>query len=187
MLVLASVSPRRRELMSMLTSSFDFDCADIDEADVKSDKPCELVEILAEKKAADVLSRRPCDVIIGADTVVALDGAVLGKPVDEADAKRMLRALSGKEHHVWTGVCVLSADIREVFSVCTAVRFLPLTDKQIESYVISGDPMDKAGAYGIQGGAALFVSGITGDYYNVMGLPVSRLNERLNELGIFKL
>lgn len=184
MLVLASASPRRRELMGIITSGFDFDSADIDEAAVKADKPDKLVEALAEEKAGAVFERRPGDVIIGADTVVALEGEIFGKPADEADAMRMLRALSGREHEVWTGVCVLSANIREVFSVRTGVAFLPISDKQIENYVKSGDPMDKAGAYGIQGGAALFISGISGDYYNVMGLPVSRLNERLCGLGL---
>lgn len=184
MLVLASASPRRRELMGMITGAFECDCADVDESCVKADRPDALVEALAEKKAAPVLERRPLDVIIGADTVVVLDGEILGKPVDEADARRMLRLLSGRTHDVWTGVCILSAGIREVFSVRTGVEFLPLSDAEIEEYIKSGDPMDKAGAYGIQGGAALFVAGISGDYYNVMGLPVSRLYKRLCGPGL---
>lgn len=170
--------------MGMITAVFGYDCADIDESGVKADKPDALVEALAEKKASYVMERRPGDVIIGADTVVVLDGEILGKPADEADARRMLRMLSGRTHDVWTGVCVLSKDIREVFSVRAGVEFFPLSDAEIEAYIKSGDPMDKAGAYGIQGGAALFVAGITGDFYNVMGLPVSRLHKRLCGLGL---
>lgn len=184
MLVLASASPRRRELMGMITSRFECDSADIDESAVDEDKPDKLVEVLAEKKAAAVLERRHGAVVIGADTIVTFGGEVLGKPADKTDARRMLRMLSGKTHDVWTGVCVLSGSIRDVFSVRTGVEFLSLSDSQIEEYINSGDPFDKAGAYGIQGGAALFVAGISGDYYNVMGLPVSRLNKRLWKLGL---
>lgn len=184
MLVLASASPRRRELMGMITSRFECDSADIDESAVDENKPDKLVEVLAEKKAAAVLERRHGAVVIGADTIVTFGGEVLGKPADKTDARRMLRLLSGKTHDVWTGVCVLSGSIRDVFSVRTGVEFLSLSDSQIEEYINSGDPFDKAGAYGIQGGAALFVAGISGDYYNVMGLPVSRLNKRLWKLGL---
>lgn len=126
----------------------------------------------------------PGAVVIAADTVVALDGAVLGKPADESDAARMLSALSGRTHQVFTGLTVAcGADVRTV-SEETAVTFRPLTAEEIEAYIATGEPMDKAGAYGIQGYGALFIEGISGDYYNVMGLPVCRLGQILGQLGM---
>lgn len=184
MLILASASPRRQELLSLITKDFEIIAADVDESLAENVPPAEVVEMLALKKAKAVAALRPEAVIIGADTVVAIDGEILGKPVDEDDAKRMLKRLSGRTHLVLTGICIISRDFCEVFSQSTEVEFLKLDEREIKDYIASGEPMDKAGAYGIQGGAALFVAGIRGDYYNVMGLPVAELNRRLQRLEI---
>ena len=139
--------------------------------------------MLALRKARVVAAQHPGATIIGADTTVALDGRLYEKPCDEADAARMLRELSGREHLVYTGVAILCAGTQRVFSEKTAVRFTTLSEGDIADYVRSGEPMDKAGAYGIQGSGALFVSGISGDFYNVMGLPLCRLWQELRTLG----
>lgn len=140
------------------------------------------MEELARRKAKAVAALHPRDTVIGADTVVALGGVIYGKPTDEADAARMLQILAGTEHTVYTGVAVVFPAGERVFSKGTAVRFRPLSGEEIAAYVATGEPMDKAGAYGIQGRGALLVEGIRGDFYNVMGLPVCRLSEILNEI-----
>ena len=176
-MILASASPRRRELLGLITDNFKIIPAKGEEDIPEGSAPEDAVRLLAKQKAEEIYSEHRGEVIIAADTVVAIDGKILGKPRDEKNAAEMLGALSGRRHSVFTGVCVIFADgNREVFAEETAVDFYPLSEREIAEYIASGEPMDKAGAYGIQGRGALFVKGIVGDYYNVMGLPVSRLN-----------
>ena len=182
-IVLASASPRRRELLSSIGLEFDVVESNFDESSVKRDcGPCNLARVLALEKAKDVYDRLDYGVVIGADTIVVIEGEILGKPIDEADARRMLELLSGTEHHVYTGVCIKHNNRNIAFAEDTKVRFFDLSDKEISDYIDTGEPFDKAGAYGIQGIGALIVSGITGDYYNVMGLPVGRLARELQNM-----
>lgn len=180
-LILASQSPRRRELMEGFGIPFTVRSADIDETmDPKKDPFTEVARVSREKALA--VAREPEDVVVAADTVVVLDGKVLGKPHSPEEAKEMLRSLSGRVHQVMTGLTVLRGSACISGTEVTQVRFRPLLEPEIDDYVATGEPMDKAGAYGIQGGAARFIPGIQGDYYNVMGLPVCRLGEILAEL-----
>ena len=179
--VLASQSPRRRELMRNITADFETVVSDVEETVPADIGVYDTAEYLARLKAEDVLRTRRDAVVIGADTIVILDGVVLTKPADEEDAKRMLRLLSDKRHTVVTGCCIADSDRTKSFSQRTEVEFYPLSDNDIEEYVATGEPMDKAGAYGIQGGGMLFVKGIEGDYFNVMGLPVARLYRELKD------
>ncbi|WP_297200763.1 Maf family protein [uncultured Flavonifractor sp.] len=185
-LILASKSPRRRALLEQMgVRSFRVVTPDIDEHMDRDLPPAELVRQISEEKARAVAAQvGPDAIVIAADTVVALDGAVLGKPADQEEAFRMLSILSGCRHQVYTGLTVLRGE--QVYSVWeeTAVTFRSLTGEEIEAYIATGEPMDKAGAYGIQGYGALLIEGISGDYYNVMGLPVCRLGQILGELGI---
>lgn len=185
-IILASASPRRRELLSRMgMKQFRIITADIDETPVDGLTCAQQVERLSLLKAQAVAGQVPQDaLVIAADTVVTLDGDILGKPCDEADAARMLRALSGVRHQVYTGVTVIqNAKILTRHEV-TAVDFRPLTGEEIGQYIATGECMDKAGAYGIQGYGCLLVEGIVGDYYNVMGLPVVCLARMLHEFGI---
>ena len=178
--VLASGSPRRRELLAQMgVLEFEVLPARGEETAPEGLKPDELVRRLALQKAEEVFALRPEATVIGADTIVVLEGAVLGKPRDRADAVCMLARLSGRSHQVYTGVAVLSGDTRVTHAECTQVEFRALTSAEIEAYVDTGEPMDKAGAYGIQGKACVFIRGIRGDYYNVVGLPVCSLHELL--------
>lgn len=186
MIILASQSPRRKELFSLITEDFKIIPAVGEEKADRSLPPSEYVMELAKHKALEVAEKYPEDVVIGSDTVVVINGEILGKPKDEADAKRMLRLLSGREHSVYTGVCLSRGNMNRSFCEETKVRFFTLSDREIEEYTASGEPFDKAGAYGIQGTGALLVSGITGDYYNVMGLPVGRLYREMRESGLLK-
>jgi septum formation protein len=179
--VLASASPRRRELLQKAGVAFTVKVSDADEHIDPDTPPHEAVMALARQKARAVAKTCPDDLVIGADTVVVYDGAILGKPSDEADAARMLRMLSGKTHTVYTGVCFVSADKTESFYEQTQVTFYPLTEQEIEAYVATGEPMDKAGAYGIQGRGCTLVQRICGDYFNVVGLPVAAVCRRLRE------
>ncbi len=181
MIVLASASPRRKELLSLLGLDFIVQTADVDETLPVGITPEAAVAALSRKKALAVA--HPGQTVIGADTVVAIDGAILGKPKDAAHAAGMLRLLSGKKHSVFTGVTVTKSDKIITFTAETKVEFYPLTDAEIERYIATGEPMDKAGAYGIQGQGSYLVKGIEGDYFNVVGLPVSRLWRVLQELG----
>jgi septum formation protein len=181
-LILASQSPRRRELLGLFHIPFEIRVADIDESMDPEKAPAEEVSRVSRAKA-EATPRQPEDVVIAADTIVVLDGRVLGKPQSEAHAVSMLTALSGKDHQVMTGVTVLRGDRVLTHTEITDIHFRPLTQREIENYVASGEPMDKAGAYGIQGGASLFCSGITGDYYNVVGLPVCKLWEVLGQIA----
>ncbi len=183
-MILASASPRRRELLRLITDDFKVIPATGEENIPEGTAPEDAVRLLAEQKAKEIYSNRRGEVIIAADTVVAVGGEILGKPRNEKHAAEMLKFLSGRRHSVFTGVCVIFADgSREIFAEETAVDFYPLSEAEIDDYVASGEPMDKAGAYGIQGRGALIVKGIVGDYYNVMGLPVGRLNAALKSRG----
>ena len=181
-LILASASPRRRELLSLFGIPFTVRVADIDEAMDPTKSPCDEVARVSCRKALAV-ERGPEDVVVAADTIVVCAGRVLGKPHSREEAVAMLQLLSGREHQVMTGCTVLRGDRAETFTEVTELTFRELTDGEIREYVASGEPMDKAGAYGIQGGAALFCEGLTGDYYNVMGLPVCRLLEALQNIA----
>ena len=181
-LILASQSPRRQQLLQLLRVNFTVKPADIDEAMDPTLPPQQEVARVSRLKAEATL-RDPGDVVIAADTIVVLGNRVLGKPTDKADAITMLQALSGRDHQVMTGITVLRDGDAITHTEITDVHFRPLTEDEILSYVETGEPMDKAGSYGIQGYAAPFVEGIRGDYYNVMGLPVCRLQQMLHRLA----
>ena len=181
-LILASQSPRRRELLGLFGIPFAVRVADIDETMDSNLPAAEAVAQISRKKAL-AMERGADDVLIAADTIVVVGGKILGKPHSAQEAEQMLRLLSGRDHQVMTGVTVLCGDREEVFTEVTDLHFRELTDSEIHRYVQSGEPMDKAGAYGIQGGAALFCEKMTGDYYNVMGLPVCRLGQVLKALA----
>ena len=184
-IILASKSPRRRELLNQMgIQDFQVSAPNVDESVEPGLSPAEIVEQLSLRKARAVKKAGPKDIIIAADTVVALDGKVLGKPRDEEDAFAMLSALSGREHHVYTGVTALLGEQAVTQHEETAVVFRDLAPEEIRAYIATGEPMDKAGAYGIQGLGALLVSGIRGDYCNVVGLPVFRLGRMLAGLGV---
>ena len=185
-IVLASRSPRRRQLLEQMgLRDFRIVCSDADETASPGLTPPALVEALSARKAAAVQHAAAAgDLIIAADTVVALDGRVLGKPADGPDAFAMLSALSGRRHQVYTGLTVVCGAQRLTEHEVTAVTVRSLSSAEICAYIATGEPMDKAGAYGIQGRGALFVEGIEGDYYNVMGLPVCRLGRILARLGV---
>lgn len=178
-LVLASASPRRRELLTLVVPEFEVCTADVLESEVTAESPKRLAETLAQLKCRAVSEAMPQKVVIGCDTVVDVDGTVFGKPRDRAHAKQMLERLSGRSHWVHTGVCIRQGTSETVFSESTRVEFAHLTDGEIEAYLDTSDPYDKAGAYGIQSGAAKFVKGIEGCYFNVVGLPVHRLYRAL--------
>ncbi|MGO9865795.1 MAG: Maf family protein [Terriglobales bacterium] len=173
MLVLASASPRRQELLRNAGIAFEVQAADIPEDPQPGERGEEYAERLAREKALAVARQRPQDVVLGADTVVVVDGQILGKPSDAADATRMLRLLSGREHRVITGVCLVVSGQPSVASETTLVTVSEITGEDIASYVASGEPMDKAGAYAIQGIASRWIPRIEGDYSNVVGLPVA--------------
>ena len=182
-LILASQSPRRRELLGLTGLEFVVRAADIDETMDETKSPVEEVARVSCEKALAV-AREPDDVVIAADTIVVCEGEVLGKPKDEDDAFRMLSLLSGRDHQVMTGMTVLQGDEIVTYTEVTKLRFRNLLPGEIRAYIASGEPMDKAGAYGIQGGAALFCVGMEGDYYNVMGLPVCALSVILRTFGL---
>ena len=180
-MILASQSPRRIELLREAGYEFLVCPADIDEAPLAGEDPFQLVERLAHAKCAAVAAERAAagETVLAADTIVALEGELLGKPADDADACRMLRELSGRTHQVATGVCIMRGPGDEApisFVDVTDVEFYELSDAEIEAYVASSEPLDKAGAYGIQGaGGRLLVRAIRGDFYNVVGLPIARV------------
>lgn len=186
-IILASQSPRRRQLLGQLgLEDFAILVPDVDESYDPALSPEEIVSSICLRKAraARDLSGDGDAVIIAADTMVFLDGLRLGKPHSREEAFQMLRSLSGREHQVRSGVTVCRGDRTETQCESTAVRFRPLTDREIWAYIDTGEPMDKAGAYGIQGLGALFVEGIRGDYCNVMGLPLFRLGRMLAGFGV---
>jgi septum formation protein len=178
-IVLASKSPRRKQLLALCGVDFNVQEANVDEILDESVSKVDAVEKLALHKAQTVFLHHPEALIIGADTIVLVDDEVLGKPVDTDDAKVMLRKLSGRTHQVITGICMMDQRKTVTFSSVVDVDFCVLEENEIDAYANSGEPMDKAGAYGIQGGAAPFILSIRGDYYAVMGLPVSKVYEHL--------
>ena len=181
-LILASASPRRKELLGLFHIPFTIRVADIDEAMDSQKSPFDEVARVSRLKALAV-SREADDIVIAADTIVVCEGRVLGKPGTEAEAAQMLQLLSGRDHQVMTGCTVIRGEVSVTFTEVTDLHFRALSQKEIENYVASGEPMDKAGAYGIQGGAALFCERMVGDYYNVMGLPVCRLGQVLKTIA----
>lgn len=183
MLILASNSPRRKELLSMLGYEFIVKASDCNE-DTDITDPYLLVKELAKRKATGIV-RADNDTVIGSDTVVAIDGKILGKPQDAKDAANMLKLLSGKTHTVYTGVSVLQGENEITNVVSCDVTFKKMTDEEISNYVSSGEPMDKAGAYGIQGKGSAYVERISGDYFAVVGFPCCYVNSVLNKLGVF--
>ena len=181
-LILASASPRRKELLNLFGVPFAVRAADIDETMDPDKAPFDEVARVSRLKAMAV-PQEADDVVVAADTIVVCAGRVLGKPHDPEEAMAMLRLLSGRDHQVMTGCTVLRGDRSETFTEVTDLHFRPLSENEIARYVESGEPMDKAGAYGIQGGAALFCERMSGDYYNVMGLPVCRLGQTLKKIA----
>ena len=186
MLVLASASPRRRELLTRAGFSFEIHPADIPEDPLPHEEPTAYVTRLAREKAQAVFDRlragpdAPADLaVLGADTTVTLDGHILAKPEDDADAARMLRILSGRTHRVITGVALVTAERAEVAAEVTAVKFLTMSEEEIAAYIATGEPRDKAGAYAIQGRAACWIPRIEGDYFNVVGLPIALVTTML--------
>ena len=183
-IILASASPRRKELLSQIGVTFEIIKAEKEEH-ITSSIPTEVVKELSMQKAKEVAAKCDGSIIIGADTIVAMEGQILGKPKDRADAMRMLRLLQGKKHQVITGVTVLLGSTKtRSFAEVTDVSLYPMTDAQIERYIATKEPMDKAGAYGIQGRFAAYVRGIEGDYNNVVGLPIGRLYQEVLSAGI---
>lgn len=182
MIILASNSPRRKELLSIITKKFLVVPALIEETIDSDISLFEYPQYLAQKKAKHVFENgHSNDIVIGCDTGVFANNMMLGKPKNCDDARRMLKMLSGKKHKVITGCCIISKDKEVTFSQVSEVEFYPLTDSEIESYINTGEPYDKAGSYGIQGKGAIFVKQICGDYFNIVGLPVALLNRRLKE------
>ena len=173
MLVLASASPRRRELLTQAGLDFEVHAAHIDESRHAHEPAADYVQRLALEKAQAVLSLFPSATVLGADTTVVLDNEIMNKPADVADAERMLRALSGRTHQVHTGIAVVTASTQRTHLETTDVTFSEIGEEDLAQYVASRDPLDKAGAYGIQGFAARWIPRIEGDYFNVVGLPIA--------------
>ncbi|WHX99481.1 Maf family protein [Neobacillus sp. DY30] len=182
-LILASSSPRRKELLENLRLSFTISSSEVDESFDPALSPEDVVMDLAERKAKVIFKENPHAYVIGSDTIVVADGEVLGKPIDNAEAVKMLKKLSDKKHEVYTGVSILSPNGTARFFERTEVWFWELTDEEINFYVQSGEPLDKAGGYGIQQLGSMLVKKINGDYFAVMGLPVARTYRELKRLG----
>ena len=181
-LILASQSPRRKELLGLFHIPFTVRVADIDETMDENKLPFDEVARVSRLKA-EAVERDAENVVIAADTIVVCEGKVLGKPRTEEEAKAMLSLLSGRDHQVMTGMTVLRGDAAITTTEVTDIHFRQLSSREIDAYVASGEPMDKAGSYGIQGGAALFAEKLVGDYYNVMGLPVCKLWQILRRIA----
>lgn len=187
-IILASASPRRRELLEQGGIPFTVIPSQAEEK-ITTEQPGQAVEELSYLKCSDIYEKSLGDVlVIGADTVVASEGKILGKPSSQKDAVKMLQSLQGREHEVYTGVTIMAREGNEnrkkTFHEKTKVVFYPMSDEEIRSYVNTGEPMDKAGAYGIQGKSAVFIKEISGDYNNVVGLPLARLYQELKNIGI---
>lgn len=183
-IILASASPRRRELLGQIGLDFQVLVSEVEEK-VTTDVPYLVVEQLSAKKAKAVAKKLETEepvVVIGADTIVACDGQILGKPKDKQEAVHMLQKLQGRSHQVYTGVTLIYQGEVRTFHEATEVEFYPMTDAEITAYVETSDPLDKAGAYGIQGFCARYIKGIVGDYNNVVGLPVGRLYQEIKRL-----
>ncbi|MBH0170753.1 Maf family protein [Fictibacillus sp. 18YEL24] len=182
-LILASASPRRYELLSLTLLPFETYPSTLEEKMDLSLTPSRLVESLAEQKAADIFTQKPDCVVLGADTIVSYQNNRLGKPKDRIEAAEMLRMLSGQTHDVYTGVCLIDQTKKVIFSVKTSVTFYTLDENTIDWYLNTGEPFDKAGSYGIQGSGSLLVEKIDGDYFNVVGLPISKVVRSLKDFG----
>ncbi len=182
--IVASASPRRRELLEFYGFEFEVIPSDADESLPEKTDACKAVKELSKRKAESVFASNKDAVVLGCDTVVSLDGAILTKPSDEEDAKKMLKALSGGTHQVFSGVTIMDKHKEKTFAVCSDVEFNELSGETINSYIKTGEPMDKAGAYGIQGLGGALVKKISGDYYNIVGLPLSKTIKVLSEFGI---
>ncbi len=182
--ILASASPRRKELLKDIVNEFEIIPSNADEVVPADTKACDVPLCLALLKAKDVAKRYRDCIVIGSDTVVLVDDTVLNKPKDKDDAYRMLRLLSGRKHQVVTGCAVVCGEKNYSFSVTTEVEFFTLSDKEIYDYIATNDPMDKAGAYGIQSQGKTLVKAIYGDYYNVVGLPIGVLKRELERLQL---
>jgi septum formation protein len=184
-LILASASPRRKEILSNMGYEFEVNPSGVEEVVHHHMTPEETATDLARQKAEDIARRYPEDLVMGADTIVVLDDTVLGKPLDNDDAVRMLRELRGREHQVITGVALIQGQKEHCFSVTTRVWMIDSSEELLSAYVLSGEPLDKAGSYGIQGKGALLVEKIDGDYFNVVGLPIQKIARLLEkEYGI---
>lgn len=181
-LILASASPSRKMLLERAGISFEVVVSGVDETIPPEYTPAQTVECLAERKGEAVLALRPNCAIISADSVVSIDGMILGKPKDDEDAKATLRRLSGRTHEIFTGVCLLAEGKKELFHNVTQVTFYPLTDEEIEEYVSMGESRGRAGSYGIEGKGVTLVQSICGDYSNIVGLPVAETLRRLRKL-----
>jgi septum formation protein len=184
MLVLASASPRRQQLLRNAGIPFVAQPANIPEVAREREEPQSFAERMAREKALLVFRVRPDDFVLGADTIVVVDDLILGKPRGAADATRMLRLLAGRTHRVITGVCLVGPGFEDVRSETTFVTMEAFNDEDVRSYIATGEPMDKAGAYAIQGRASRWVSRIEGDYFNVVGLPVSLVSRMMQERGV---
>ena len=181
-IILASGSPRRKELMALITPEYTVTTSEVDERALRADTPALLAGVLAQAKCAAVAALCPDGMVVGCDTVVDVDGTVYGKPEDKADARRMMHVLSGRTHLVHTGVCIEGPRGRRCFTDTTRVTFAPLSEEEIEAYISTDEPYDKAGGYGVQGAAAKFVTHIDGCYFNILGFPVPRVYAALKEL-----
>ena len=186
-LILASASLRRQELLLLCNIPFEIQVSNTNEV-IDTSLPLGIaIEDVATQKGRDIFSRNPEALVLGADTIVTVDNEILGKPKDADDARRMIKLLSGKTHKVITGVCFMSKEETRVFHTSTEVTFKEMSSKEIEQYIATDEPYDKAGAYALQGRASLYITGIKGDYYTVIGLPVNRVYEYLLELGYYRL
>ncbi len=181
-IILASASPRRKELLETAGIEFEICVSDADESIPGGTKPVDAAKMTATKKALAVAESHKDDIVIGADTIVVANGKILGKPKDTADAEAMLRELSGIEHEVITGVCIVNDGKTNAFEQISKVKFYELTADEIKSYVATGEPMDKAGSYGIQGKGCVLVEKIEGDYFNIVGLPVAKVVREIRKL-----
>ena len=182
-LILASGSPRRKEILEQVGMTFKVIPSQVEET-ITKEIPAEIVMELSRQKAMDVYQQLGDEsvIVLGADTVVAYDGKILGKPKDKQEAREMLAMLSGEKHFVYTGVTLVTNKEEKTFYEETMVEFYPLSEGEIEAYIASGESMDKAGAYGIQGKASAFINGICGDYYNVVGLPIASVMRNLQKM-----
>ena len=186
-IILASASPRRREMLALFSFPLEIDAPAVDETPVPGLAPAVFAEMLAERKGASIVGRRgDGDPVIAADTIVVSGDEVLGKPTDTEDAERMLRLLSGTDHEVVTGVAIWWGGKKQVFSVTSKVTFKLLKEKEIVDYIATGEPMDKAGAYAIQGIGGFMVRSVTGSVSNVIGLPIAEVITALQEMGFLR-
>ena len=182
-IILASASPRRKEILENANVKFKIMASSIEELTLDSESPCQMVMRLAFEKGIDIASRQKSDLVISADTIVVLDNTILGKPKDEIEARKMITSLSGRTHQVITGISLINLDNNKkiIDYVISKVKFKKLSEEDINDYIRTRESLDKAGAYGIQGYGALLVEEIQGDYFNIVGLPISRLSDLLKK------